>query len=252
MRLSLVLRASDGDVEIRRPWFRPHRARIASACMTPFRPPVHAEDILLGLMVLLIIVVLWLRRVPRFPYTRSRMLLTPTEHAFLRVLERAVAGRWRVLAKVRIADLVTPRPGLHRTHAQVALNRIAQKHVDFVLVDGAFRVVAAIELDDASHAQRDRRRRDRFVDEVFRVAGVPLLHASAGGRYTEAAIRDLLSSLRPALAPHTPLPGGPANPSIRSPARPSEARREPGRPATSTPASAAPAHSHSRSPRGGR
>lgn len=156
---------------------------------------MRIDDLLLVLIVVVMIVLILLWRAPRFPYEKAPALLSPAEHAFLRALERVVAHRYRIFVKVRIADLITLRPGLNRKHALMALNRIAQKHVDFVLVDGAFGVVAAVELDDASHARRDRRRRDGFVDEVFRVAGLPLLRVSARGRYADAAIAQLLAPL---------------------------------------------------------
>jgi hypothetical protein len=34
------------------------------------------------------------------------------------------------------------------------------------------------ELDDRSHERASRQERDGFVDEVFRVAGLPLMHPS--------------------------------------------------------------------------
>jgi hypothetical protein len=61
---------------------------------------------------------------------------------------------------------------------------IAQKHLDFVLIDPATtRIRAAIELDDRTHRLRVRRARDRFVEAAMRAAGVPLLRMPAAGVY---------------------------------------------------------------------
>jgi hypothetical protein len=46
-------------------------------------------------------------------------------------------------------------------------NRIARKHVDYLLCDpGSMRPVLGIELDDASHERAAREARDQFVDQV--------------------------------------------------------------------------------------
>jgi len=47
----------------------------------------------------------------------------------------------------------------------------------------------AIELDDRSHQQADREERDAFVDEVFRAAGLPLVHIPAAKGYQVDEIR---------------------------------------------------------------
>ena len=38
-------------------------------------------------------------------------------------------------------------------------------------------IVAAVELDDASHLRPERRRRDILLEEVLRQAGIPLLRS---------------------------------------------------------------------------
>jgi hypothetical protein len=45
-----------------------------------------------------------------------------------------------------------------------------------------------VELDDSSHARPDRQERDVFVDEVFEVAGLPLLRVPAKSAYSPAAL----------------------------------------------------------------
>ncbi len=53
-----------------------------------------------------------------------------------------------------------------------------QWHVDVVIVERrSFSIVAAVELDDASHLRPERRRRDILLEEVLRQAGIPLLRS---------------------------------------------------------------------------
>ena len=52
----------------------------------------------------------------------------------------------------------------------------SQWHCDVVVVDiRTFAIVAAVELDDASHLKKHRVRRDILLEEVLRQAGIPLL-----------------------------------------------------------------------------
>ncbi|QXD01305.1 YihA (plasmid) [Klebsiella sp. PL-2018] len=62
-------------------------------------------------------------------------------------------------------------------------NMAAQWHCDVVIVDRhTFAVVAAIELDDASHLKKSRVKRDILLNEVMRQANVPLLRTGTAGR----------------------------------------------------------------------
>jgi len=129
------------------------------------------------------------------PYGLRDEFLTPAELSFYRVLRNLVRKRAVVLAKVRLADLFyVARPNENRG----AFNRIAQKHVDFLLCEPkTMQPLCAIELDDSSHNRRRRRERDAFVDEAFAVANLPLVHIQARHEYKTA---DLVAQLKPYLA----------------------------------------------------
>ncbi|EOC2355029.1 fertility inhibition protein FinO [Escherichia coli] len=66
-----------------------------------------------------------------------------------------------------------------RSHQWWQLFRmVSQWHVDVVIVERrSFSIVAAVELDDASHLRPERRRRDILLEEVLRQAGIPLLRS---------------------------------------------------------------------------
>ena len=104
--------------------------------------------------------------------------------------------RWYLCPQVRVADIVqiTPRVrGRSRTWWKL-FNMSARWHCDVVIVDRrTFRVVAAVELDDASHLKKSRRRRDILLDEVMRQAGLPLLR-SRDARELQGMIRDFLAA----------------------------------------------------------
>lgn len=125
-------------------------------------------------------------------------LLTPTEAGFYKVLCRAVGAERqdgpRVMVKVRLADLVLPTAAFRSGAWQADFNRVARKHVDFVVVAGDRMVpLRVVELDDASHDRVDRAERDDLVDEILRRAGVPVTHVRVGDGVDEAAMRKMLA-----------------------------------------------------------
>ena len=88
-------------------------------------------------------------------WERQAQLMTDREVHFMQGLFRSVdMRRWYLCPQVRVADIVqiTPRVrGRSRTWWKL-FHMAAQWHCDVVIVDRrTFRVVAAVELDDASH-----------------------------------------------------------------------------------------------------
>lgn len=114
------------------------------------------------------------------PYVSRKTLLTPGERRFLlNGLQPAVGDRYLISMKVRLADLLAVQRWESR-HGR----RIAQKHIDFVLATPkATRIVAAIELNDASHLEEDRHYRDQFVADALHAAGIPLIAFPIYRRY---------------------------------------------------------------------
>jgi hypothetical protein len=152
--------------------------------------PLYAAVAVLGLAALLLRAVF--RRLLRphpneRPPAVARPFLSEAEHAFFQVLLQSAHPASHISCKVRLADLVT-FPG----DALRARNTINQKHVDFVVCHREtmcpFRV---IELDDATHARRDRRARDAMVDLYLSEAGIPVAHVPAARRYRPADLAAL-------------------------------------------------------------
>jgi very-short-patch-repair endonuclease len=120
------------------------------------------------------------------PYRQRDDFLSPAELAFYRVLVPVVDSRYVICPKVRLADLVHTVERNDRAN----MNRIIQKHVDFVLCEKeSMKPILVIELDDKSHARADRRERDELVDAVFESAQLPLLHVKAAARYAPQDLR---------------------------------------------------------------
>ncbi|CAN2536450.1 hypothetical+protein [Methylocapsa aurea] len=144
---------------------------------------------LLGVIILAVVAFIGSRR----PAYRRGRFLTPNEKRFLAVLDEAVGEGYRVFAQVRLAELVDVDLSASNSKRRAAMNRVFGKSIDYLICDSAsLEPVAAIELDDKTHALPHRRERDTFVDAVFSEIGIPLLRARARRAYTVAALQTLL------------------------------------------------------------
>lgn len=135
------------------------------------------------------------------PYHLRDGLLSSAELSFYHVLKQATPD-YQALAKVNLGDLFMPK---HPDHAKWRMyrNKIDRKHVDFLLCDPkTLQPLLGIELDDKSHQRKDRQQRDRFVDRVFAVAGLPLLHVRAAYSYSVGEVAaQVEQSLNGAVSP---------------------------------------------------
>jgi hypothetical protein len=123
-------------------------------------------------------------------YQKKDALFTATEQKFLAALDAAVQGHYRVFGQVRVAGILEVKSGNGSGSWQSAFNRIQSKSFDFVLCDPAtLAIVAAIELDDSTHARKDRRERDDKLDGFCRSADLPLIHFKTQAKYDIDAIR---------------------------------------------------------------
>ncbi len=122
----------------------------------------------------------------QLPYHLRDDFLSAAEVSFYHVLRQTIGERAIVCPKVRLADIFfVSRPNENAG----ARNRIASKHVDFLLCDPAtMRPLAGIELDDTSHARQDRQERDALVEKVFEAAGLPLVRFPAKRTYVLAEV----------------------------------------------------------------
>jgi hypothetical protein len=115
--------------------------------------------------------------------------MTQTETDFLAVLERVVAGRYRILPQVALSALVRAvNTDPHKNYGD--FNRIKAKSIDYVLYDSNYRPYLAIELDDRSHLKLDRILRDQFVNNVMQNVGLRILHVQVRSTYDEAWLKE--------------------------------------------------------------
>jgi very-short-patch-repair endonuclease len=119
-----------------------------------------------------------------WPLEAKRQLLTERERALYQRLVQTLPSHI-VLAQVQLLQVVNFKRG-RRTYA--ILNRISQLSLDFLILNPDTSIVAAVELDDSTHAPENRRQADARKDHALKSAGVPLIRWNAKNLPDRAAI----------------------------------------------------------------
>jgi len=127
-------------------------------------------------------------------YMRNLHLLGATERSFLRVLEPAAGDRYRVFAKVRVAQLVAPRAGVPANRSREAMELIRDWYFDFVVCErDSLTVVCAIDLDDRPAPLGRRRRGDSPIGGLCAAIGLPYARIAVQSAYSLDEIRASLN-----------------------------------------------------------
>jgi very-short-patch-repair endonuclease len=110
-----------------------------------------------------------------WPLEAKRQLLTERERALYQRLIQSLPNHI-VLAQVQLLQVLNFQRG-RRT--QTIFNRISQLSLDFLILNPDTSIVAAVELDDATHTREDRRQADARKSHALQSAGVPLIRWNA-------------------------------------------------------------------------
>lgn len=127
------------------------------------------------------------------PYRLRPQLLSATETALYRALKQMVEDQYVICPKVALNDvfmIVRPNENVHY------FNKIFRKHVDFLLCKPAnMAPVFGVEMV-RTVSRSEIRAADRFMEELFRDAGLPLVRVPSAQHY---AIADLVALFQQAL-----------------------------------------------------
>ncbi|MDP1548277.1 MAG: DUF2726 domain-containing protein [Anaerolineales bacterium] len=117
---------------------------------------------------------------PRLPYRIREPFLSSKELALFRTLNDLMGERYAICPKVAVNDvfyILRPNENVH------FFNKIFRKHVDFLLCDPrtfkpsfGVEIVKPIVKDNAREA-------DKFMEELFTDAGIPLVHIPSSEKY---------------------------------------------------------------------
>jgi hypothetical protein len=126
--------------------------------------------------------------IPRLPYRLREPFLASTELALFRVLTELMGNRYSICPKVSLNDvfyIVRPNENVH------FFNKFFRKHVDFLLCDRhtlapefGVEIVRPISKGEA-------RESDKFLQDLFTDAGLPLVHVPSSESYDPAYVITL-------------------------------------------------------------
>ena len=120
----------------------------------------------------------------------KRYLLTNNEYNFYCKI-KSIADKYnlQILAKIRLADLIEPDTRLSKQKYAELFEKIKALHIDFAISDD-MKIVCLIELDDKTHEQPDRIKRDNFIDTILYDAEYNLIHTHGETEEIEYFIKE--------------------------------------------------------------
>ena len=125
-----------------------------------------------------------------FPYVKNRELFSPAERSLLCLLEQAAGEKYRVLAKVSAADIISVRLMSDQSAVFRAFDQISARNFDFVLCDKEYLSIACvIQLNDASRASQRDREPDNFLQSVSEAISLPFVHITAPNDLSVSELR---------------------------------------------------------------
>ena len=115
---------------------------------------------------------------PVMPYRIRKDFFTANEYRFFYKLAMYVGDLAFIFPKVGLKDIFEVETGIGANWGTY-FNKIARKHVDFILVEpNDMKVVCAIELDDSSHNGMKAKINDKFKNRLFEEQNLPLIRFS--------------------------------------------------------------------------
>ena len=103
-----------------------------------------------------------------YAYDKKSALLTRNEQGYFDALRAQVPDGYHVFPQINLATFITKTVD-HRYQNELFRN------VDFLVTDGKYEPCFAVEINDKSHTERNRRERDEKVKNILEEAGVPLV-----------------------------------------------------------------------------
>ncbi|MCW8832786.1 MAG: DUF2726 domain-containing protein [Colwellia sp.] len=139
-----------------------------------------------------------------FPFDSKASVFTPAEKNFQNLVEQAMGNKYRILNRVKLADIVTIRNGVSSRASQSAANNAEGKYLDFVICErNSMKLLGAIDLVD-TQGKGYKIKKDWFVSGALEAAAIPHLRIKVKANYTLDEIRACIHSRL--LGNRSPLP----------------------------------------------
>ncbi|NAW69358.1 DUF2726 domain-containing protein [Vibrio sp. V27_P1S3P104] len=130
-----------------------------------------------------------------YSYKKQGALLNASESTFYHALRAAVGDHGIVLAKVNMANVVTPGKKLKKKSQFAAYQRIAKNYFNFIVCDArSLEPRVIIELDDGKPLVKGKLERQKLLLHVCQSANIPLIGATIKYSYQVGKLRRLLAA----------------------------------------------------------
>ena len=130
-----------------------------------------------------------------YRYNRKYVIMTEREQEFYKKLKLVCGDSILIFPQIHLSSLF-----FHNVKGQnfkLAFRFINRLSVDFVLVDSRnFKTLLAIELDDSTHNEKDRIKRDLIVNDIFEKANFPFLRVDSIKIDNEKVKEMILESIK--------------------------------------------------------
>lgn len=157
------------------------------------------EFIILLLVLLAVIAALVVNRLIHhgnpFPFTKRNQLFTPVERSFLALLEKAVGDKYKIINRVKLADILELKSNADNKTRRAAMLKLNAKYLDYVLCDSTdMSIVAVVDLANTSSKEGHKAIPDWFVSGALEASGIPYIRMKIKAGYTVADIQQGLAT----------------------------------------------------------
>ncbi len=123
-------------------------------------------------------------------YRKKYRVMNNSELALYVNLKKYIGDSHILLSKVRIEDFVEVKKEMFSKKEHWGLRgKIKSRHVDFLICDNMSKPLLAVELDGKSHLSNNRIERDRFIDELHKKIGLPIVRIPVGCSFEKESVR---------------------------------------------------------------
>lgn len=130
-----------------------------------------------------------------FPFHRKTQLFTHVERSFLQLLERAVGNQYKIINRVKLADILELKENADSKTKRSALLKLNAKYLDYVLCNSEdMSIVAVIDLVNNANKEGHKAVPDWFVSGALEASGIPYIRMKIKAGYTVADIQQGLAA----------------------------------------------------------
>ncbi|MBV2129596.1 DUF2726 domain-containing protein [Arsukibacterium indicum] len=129
-----------------------------------------------------------------FQVQKRSSLFSPVERSFQNLLEKAVDGEYKILNRIKLADVIEVKENANEKARRSTLVKLNAKYLDFVLCAADdLRVIAVLDLVNNSNKDGHKAAPDWFVSGALEAAGIPYLRIKIKAGYTSADLQQALA-----------------------------------------------------------